>query len=146
MERVTFSNTGTEAVMTAIRLARTVTGRNKIAPGSYHGHFDGTLVKAQTTDGNPQAVPIAPGVPPNIAADVLVLDWESSVTRSDKSPSKNWQPFCCTQQTGRPDLQPKTFLQQLRQLTKESGITLIFDEMVTGFRIHPGGAQAWFWH
>jgi len=52
--------------MTAIRLARTVTDRNKIAlfSGSYHGHFDGTLVKAQTTDGNPQAVPIAPGVPP----------------------------------------------------------------------------------
>jgi len=43
--------------------------------GSYHGHFDGTLVKAQTTDGNPQAVPIALGVPPNIAADVLVLDY-----------------------------------------------------------------------
>jgi glutamate-1-semialdehyde aminotransferase len=47
-------------------------------------------------------------------------------------------------QTTRPDLQPKTFLHQLRQLTEESGIALIFDEMVTGFRIHPGGAQAWF--
>jgi glutamate-1-semialdehyde-2,1-aminomutase len=148
MERVTFSNTGTEAVMTAIRLARTVTDRNKIAlfSGSYHGHFDGTLVKAQTTDGNPQAVPIALGVPPNIAADVLVLDYgnpqslEVIKAHEPELAAVLVEPV----QSSRPDLQPKTFLQQLRQLTKESGIALIFDEMVTGFRIHPGGAQAWF--
>jgi len=74
MERVTFSNTGTEAVMTAIRLARTVTGRNKIAlfSGSYHGHFDGTLVKAQTTDGNPGSANRSWSTPP-IAADVLIM-------------------------------------------------------------------------
>src|SRR4028119_536230 len=70
MERVTFSNTGTEAVMTAVRVARAVTGRNKIVlfSGSYHGHFDGTLAKAQ-------AVPIAPGVLPSFVADILVLDY-----------------------------------------------------------------------
>lgn len=148
MERVTFSNTGTEAVMTAIRLARTVTERNKIAlfSGSYHGHFDGTLVKAQTTDGNPQAVPIAPGVPPNIAEDVLVLDYGNpqSLEVIKAYQQELAAVLVVPVQTDRPDLQPKTFLQQLRQLTKELGITLIFDEMVTGFRIHPGGAQAWF--
>ena len=68
MERVAISNTGTEAVMTAIRLARTVTNRTKVAlfSGSYHGHFDGTLVEAQGVDGNFQAVPMAPGIPKNI--------------------------------------------------------------------------------
>lgn len=148
MERVAFSNTGTEAVMTAIRLARTVTGRNKIAlfSGSYHGHFDGTLVKAQDTDFKPYAVAIAPGIPPNFVADVLVLDYGNP--RSLEVIKVHEQELAAVLvvpvQTSRPDLQPKTFLQELRQLTKASGITLIFDEMVIGFRIHPGGAQAWF--
>jgi len=88
-------------------------------------------------------VPIAPGVPPNIAADVLVLDYGNPQSLEVIKARKNWQPFWLYLQTGRPDLQPKTFLQQLRQLTKESGITLIFDEMVTGFRFIQA-AQAWF--
>jgi glutamate-1-semialdehyde aminotransferase len=64
MERVAISNTGTEAVMTAIRIARTVTNRNKIAlfSGSYHGHFDGTLVEAQGVNGALHSVPMAPGI------------------------------------------------------------------------------------
>ncbi|GET42311.1 aspartate aminotransferase family protein [Microseira wollei] len=148
MERVAFSNTGTEAVMTAIRLARTATGRNKIAlfSGSYHGHFDGTLVKAQTGDGNPRGVAIAPGIPPNIVEDVLVLDYGNpqSLEVIEAHRQELAAILVVPVQTMRPDLQPKMFLQQLRQLTKESGITLIFDEMVIGFRIHPGGAQAWF--
>lgn len=77
MERVAFSNTGAEAIMAAIRLARATTSRNKIAifSGSYHGHFDGTLVKAKELDGNLHTVPIAPGIPPSIVEDVLVLDY-----------------------------------------------------------------------
>ncbi|MFB2923839.1 aspartate aminotransferase family protein [Aerosakkonema funiforme] len=141
MERVTFSNTGTEAVMTAVRIARAVTGRHKIVlfSGSYHGHFDGTLAKAQAT-------PIAPGVLPNFVADILVLDYGNPQSLEIIESHKNELAAVLVEpvQTRRPNFQPKEFLLQLRQLTKESDIPLIFDEMVTGFRIHPGGAQAYF--
>jgi len=92
-------------------------------------------------------VPIALGVPPNIAADVLVLDYGNpqSLEVIKAHEQELAAVLVVPVQTGRPDLQPKTFLQQLRQLTKESGITLIFDEMVTGFRIHPGGTGV-VWH
>jgi glutamate-1-semialdehyde-2,1-aminomutase len=148
MERVAFSNTGTEAVMTAIRLARTVTNRNKIAlfSGSYHGHFDGTLGKAQTENGTLHTVPMAPGIPANLVKDILVLEYGNPESlnvikdRDRELAAVLVEPV----QTSRLNLQPKEFLQQLRQLTKEAEIALIFDEMVSGFRIHPGGAQAWF--
>ncbi|MEQ8997810.1 MAG: aspartate aminotransferase family protein [Coleofasciculus sp. B1-GNL1-01] len=148
MERVALSNTGTEAMMAAIRLARATTGRNKIAmfSGSYHGHFDAVLVKKQTVNGHPQVVPVAPGIPTSILEDVLVLDYGNPHALDI---IKDYQQDLAAVlvepvQSSRPNLQPKVFLQQLRQLTKELGIALIFDEMITGFRIHPGGAQAWF--
>lgn len=148
MERVAFSNTGTEAVMTAVRIARAVTGRNKIAlfSGSYHGHFDGTLAKARTENGNSQTLPIAPGVLPSFVTDVLILDYGNPQSLEIIKAHQNDLAAILVEpvQTRRPNLQPKEFLLQLRQLTKASGIVLIFDEMVTGFRIHPGGAQAYF--
>jgi glutamate-1-semialdehyde-2,1-aminomutase len=148
MERVAFSNTGTEAIMTAIRLARTVTNRNKIAlfSGSYHGHFDGTLVKAQVVNGDLYSVPMAPGIPQNIVKDVLILEYGNphSLDIIKDHESELAAVLVEPVQTSNLSLQPKEFLQQLRQLTKEAGIALIFDEMVSGFRIHPGGAQAWF--
>jgi glutamate-1-semialdehyde-2,1-aminomutase len=147
MERVAFSNTGTEAVMTAIRLARTATNRHKIAlfSGSYHGHFDGTLVKAQTVD-EIHTVPKSPGVPPNMVKDVLVLEYGNprSLDIIKDQECELAAVLVEPVQSRNPSLQPKEFLQQLRQLTKKAGIVLIFDEMITGFRIHPGGAQAWF--
>lgn len=148
MERVAFSNTGTEAVMTAIRLARTATGRDRIVlfSGSDHGHFDGVLVKAQTVNENLHTAPIAPGIPSNFVKDVLVLDYGMPQSLEViKAHAKELAAVLVVPvQTRRPDLQPQEFLQQLKQLTNESGIALIFDEMITGFRIHPGGAQAWF--
>jgi glutamate-1-semialdehyde aminotransferase len=148
MERVAFSNTGTEAIMTALRLARTVTNRTKIAlfSDSYHGHFDGTLGKAQGENGTLHTVPRAPGIPANLVKDILVLEYGNPQSldiikdRERELAAVLVEPV----QTSRLNLQPKEFLQQLRQLTKEAGIALIFDEMVSGFRIHPGGAQAWF--
>lgn len=148
MERVAFSNTGTEAIMTAIRLARSVTNRTKIAlfSGSYHGHFDGTLVEAQEVNGNLQAVPMAPGIPRNIVKDILVLEYGNSQSLDIIKDHEHELAAVLVEpvQTSNLSLQPQEFLQQLRQLTKEAGIALIFDEMVSGFRIHPGGAQAWF--
>lgn len=148
MERVAFSNTGTEAIMTAIRLARTVTNRTKIAlfSGSYHGHFDGTLVKAQPGNGTLHAAAKAPGIPANIVKDILILEYGNphSLDIIKDHESELAAVLVEPVQTSNLSLQPKEFLQQLRQLTKEAGIALIFDEMVSGFRIHPGGAQAWF--
>jgi glutamate-1-semialdehyde aminotransferase len=148
MERVAFSNTGTEAVMTAIRLARTATNRNKIAlfSGSYHGHFDGTLGKAQGENGTLHTVPMAPGIPANLVKDILVLEYGNPQSLNIIKDCDRELAAVLVEpvQTSRLNLQPKEFLQQLRQLTKEAGIALIFDEMVSGFRIHPGGAQAWF--
>ncbi len=148
MERVTFSNTGTEAVMTAIRLARAATGRNKIAmfSGSYHGHFNEALAKAKRVEGKVQTAPAFPGIPQNIVEDVLILDYGNPQSldvirgHNHELAAVLVEPV----QARRLDLQPKEYLQQLRQLTQQLGIALIFDEMVTGFRIHPGGAQAWF--
>ncbi|MBE9016569.1 aminotransferase class III-fold pyridoxal phosphate-dependent enzyme [Chroococcidiopsidales cyanobacterium LEGE 13417] len=148
MERVAFSNTGTEAIMTAIRLARSVTGRNKVAifSHSYHGHSDQTLVQAETVDENLHSVPIYPGIPPSAAEDVLVLDFmhprslDAIAARHQELAAVLVSPI----QRQRPDRDPRMFLHQLRQLTAESGIALIFDEVVTGFRLHPGGAQAFF--
>jgi glutamate-1-semialdehyde 2,1-aminomutase len=145
MERVTFSNTGTEAVMTAIRLARTLTGRQKIAlfANSYHGHFDGTLAERNA---DKQVVPISPGIPPNFVKDVLVLDYGDPLAIETIKGYEQELAAVLVEpvQSGMLHLQPKSFLQELRDVTKKSGIALIFDEMITGFRIHPGGAQAWF--
>lgn len=160
MERVAFSNTGTEAVMTAIRLARAATQRSKIAvfTHSYHGHADGVLVEAQTlperlaklvgktltTRFNARAVPIAPGIP--AAKDTLVLEYGNPDSLQVIQTYRYQIAAILVEpiQTAQPDVQPQEFLQQLRQLTQSSGIALIFDEMVTGFRLHLGGAQAWF--
>ncbi|AUB35492.1 Glutamate-1-semialdehyde aminotransferase [Nostoc flagelliforme CCNUN1] len=146
MERVSFCNSGTEAVMTALRLARTKTGRTKIAifAGAYHGHFDGILAKESLDVLS--TVPLAPGITTNAVADVLVLDYgelqslEILQAHADELAAVLVEPV----QGRRPDLQPREFLQQLRQLTTKAGIALIFDEVLLGFRIHLGGAQAWF--
>ncbi|WP_311774095.1 aspartate aminotransferase family protein [Nostoc sp. UCD121] len=148
MERVTFSNTGTEAVMTAIRIARAVTNRSKIVifSGSYHGHFDGTLVKVRKLEGKLQTVPLTCGIPQSLIEDVLVLDYGNPESLEVIKAHKNELAAVLVEpvQDSNLNLQPQEFLQQLRQLTTELDIALIFDEMITGFRIHPGGAQAWF--
>ncbi|ACC81529.1 hybrid non-ribosomal peptide synthetase/type I polyketide synthase [Nostoc punctiforme] len=146
MERVTFCNSGTEAVMTALRLARTKTGRSKIAifAGSYHGHFDGILAK-ESLDGL-STVPIAPGITANAVEDVLVLDYgEPKSLEILQAHAAELAAVLVEPVQGRnPDLQPREFLQQLRQFTAVAGVALIFDEVLVGFRIHLGGAQAWF--
>ncbi len=148
MERATFCNSGTEAVMTALRLARARTGRTKVAifAGAYHGHSDGTLARAQTIGGRPHSAPLAPGIPAHVVEDLLVLDYgnprslEILREHRDELAAVLVEPV----QSRHPELQPREFLHELRAWTRQAGVVLIFDEMVTGFRIHPGGAQAWF--
>jgi glutamate-1-semialdehyde 2,1-aminomutase len=148
MERVFFSNTGTEAVMSAVRLARAATKRSKIVifSGSYHGHFDGTLVKDKPHEINLSAIPLDAGILPKFVEDVLILEYGNIQSIEQIQSYQNELAAVLVEpvQSSRPYLQPKEFLQQLRQVTQQAGIALIFDEMVTGFRIHPGGAQAWF--
>lgn len=149
MERVTFCNSGTEAVMTALRLARAVTGRSRIAlfTGSYHGTFDGILAKGQeTANGELRTIPMAPGVPQHMVDDVMMLHFDEpgTLTTLRKHANELAAVLLELPQSRRPDLQPDRFLQELRQLTRETGVALIFDEVVSGFRCHPGGAQALF--
>lgn len=148
MERVTFCNTGSEAVMAALRICRTVTGRNKIVvfAGAYHGTFDEVLVKGARVNGKPKALPIAPGVAPNLIESVTVLEYgtpESLAWIRDNA-SELAAVLVETVQSRHPDLQPKEFLKEIREITRAAETPLIFDEVITGFRCHPGGAQAYF--
>ncbi|MBC9909358.1 non-ribosomal peptide synthetase/type I polyketide synthase [Chitinophaga varians] len=148
MDRVSFHNSGTEAVMSAMRLARTTSGKKKIAIflGSYHGYFDGTLAMVEDIEHDHNGIPIAPGVIPNMVADVLVFDYlnpnvvEQIRAHAHELAAVLVEPI----QSRRPGYQPKALLQELRAMTEQEKIILIFDEMITGFRIHPGGVQAHF--
>jgi glutamate-1-semialdehyde aminotransferase/acyl carrier protein len=150
VERVAFCNSGTEAVMAALRLARTVTGRTGVAlfSGSYHGTFDGILVRAGDAagDGRARSIPMAPGIPHHMIENVLVLDYGSPESlrilkeRMHELAAVLVEPS----QSRQPDVQPKAFLHELRRMTAEANTALIFDEVITGFRLHPGGAQALF--
>ena len=148
-ERAAFFNSGTEAVMTALRLARTVTGRSKIAvfSGAFHGTFDGVLVRAgKTPDGKIRAVPLAPGIPEHMIEDVLMLPYNNPESLDILKEHMHELAAVLVEplQSRRPDLQPKGFLQEIRRMTEEAGTALIFDEVVVGFRMHPGGVQALF--
>ena len=149
-ERMTFCNTGSEAVMAALRVARTVTGRNKVVlfAGAYHGMFDEVLVKGVRTK---QGVP---HTPPRSHREFLARSSRTSScsitahrNRSNgfaRTPNDLAAVLVEPVQSRHPHLQPREFLQEIRKITQESGAALIFDEVVTGFRVHPGGCQALF--
>ena len=144
-DRVGLCNTGSEAVMAAIRIARTVTCRNTVVlfTGSYHGTFDEVLVRAGR---NHKGIPAAPGIMADVFDDVRVLDYGTPEAldfirrNADDLAAVLIEPV----QSRRPDFQPREFLKQVREITEASGTCLIFDEVITGFRVHPGGVQAMF--
>ncbi|MEZ4360740.1 MAG: amino acid adenylation domain-containing protein [Kofleriaceae bacterium] len=141
-DRAAFCNTGSEAVMGCMRIARTVTGRSLIAmfTGAYHGIFDEVIVRGTR---KLRSIPAAPGIMPSASQNVLVLDYGTPETmeilrsRAHELAAIIAEPV----QSRRPDFQPVEFLRELRTLTEESGSLLIFDEVVTGFRAHPRGIQ-----
>src|ERR1700730_3500166 len=147
-QRVAFTNTGSEAVLAATRVARTVTGRDKIAvfAGAYHGIFDEVLFRPLTVNGETRTAASAPGVPASAVSQVIVLDYGNPQSldilraRGSEIAAVLVEPV----QSRRLDLQPREFLQELRKVTKETGSALVFDEVFTGFRVEPGGAQAYF--
>lgn len=144
-ERAALCNTGSEAVMGCMRIARTVTGRSKIAifSGSYHGIFDEVIVRGTK---KLKAVPAAPGILPNTAENVVVLDYGTPETLQWLKDNAHDLAAVLVEpvQSRRPDFQPREFLKDVRILTEGSGALLIFDEVITGFRCHPGGTQALF--
>jgi len=144
VERVAYCNTGTEAIMVALRLARTVSGRDKIARfiTSFHGSFDGVLADA----GGDYSQPMALGIPQSMVEDTVVLRYGSDEAFDTirKYGTELAAVLVEPVQTRNPGLQPKEFLHKLRALCSELKIALIFDEIVTGFRIELGGAQAYF--
>ncbi|MEO1014345.1 MAG: amino acid adenylation domain-containing protein [Pseudomonadota bacterium] len=143
-ERVTFCNTGSEAVMAAMRLARTVTGRDTIVTfrDDYHGQFDEVLLKGRLS-GDPTALPGAPGVPRASVANMVVLgygapealDWLRA--NGDEIAAVLVEPI----QSRRPELRPRAFVEEVRRLTTACGAALILDEVVTGFRVARGGVR-----
>ena len=144
-DRAGLCNTGSEAVLGALRVARTVTGRSLVAVfnGSYHGINDEVVIRGNK---KLQAMPGAPGILRNACENMLVLDYgtpealEVLRERADELAAVLVEPV----QSRRPDFQPIEFLKEVRKITEESGTVLIFDEVITGFRMHPGGTQALF--
>ncbi|RCX20929.1 thioester reductase-like protein [Anaerobacterium chartisolvens] len=144
VERVNFCNTGSEAVMAALRIARTVTKRSKVVrfAGSYHGIYDGILAEADDYGTFPQSSGIMQGA----VDDIVVLGYGSpeSLKTIREMGSELAAVLVEPVQSRRPGLQPKEFLQELREITEQTGTVLIFDEMITGFRICAEGAQKHF--
>ncbi|WP_293996513.1 type I polyketide synthase [Sphaerotilus sp.] len=147
-ERVGFFTTGSEAVMVAARLARAVTQRTRIVifTNAYHGTFDGFLAMGWVDDGQPRTYPLADGTPAGMVEDVVVLRYGDArsleVIRgmAHELAAVLVEPV----QSRDPAIQPTEFLHELRQITAASGTALVFDEMIMGFRVHPGGAQHHF--
>lgn len=147
LELVRLVSSGTEATMSALRLARGFTGRSLIVKfeGCYHGHADSLLVKAGSgalTFGNPSSA----GVPPETAAHTVVLDYNdvSQVKRLFSTKGKDIAAVIVEPVAGNMNLvlPAPGFLETLREECTRHGAVLILDEVMTGFRVAPGGAQA----
>jgi len=146
METVRMVNSGTEAVMSAIRLARGVTKRDLIVKfeGCYHGHGDSLLVKAGSGLAS-LGIPDCPGVPADLAKQTLTLPYNDSDKVRELFEKKGKEIACLIVEpiAGNMGVVPpeEGFLQTLREVTQNEGAVLIFDEVITGFRVALGGAQ-----
>ncbi len=149
VEKVRFVNSGTEATMSAVRLARGYTGKKVVVKfdGCYHGHADSFLVKAGSgliTLG----IPGSPGVPEEVVKNTVSIPYNDVDTLERTLRDQDLQIACVIVEpvAGNMGCVPPNpgFLETLRELTRELGIVLIFDEVITGFRLSYGGAQQYY--
>ncbi len=149
VEKVRFVSSGTEATMSAVRLARGFTGRNKVVKfdGCFHGHADSFLIKAGSgvlTLG----IPGSPGVPEDIVKNTISIPYNNEEVLAKTLRAGRDEIACVIVEpvAGNMGVVPPApgFLQTLRSLTGELGIVLIFDEVITGFRLGLGGAQEYY--
>lgn len=149
VDKVRFVNSGTEATMSAVRLARGYTGKKVVVKfdGCYHGHADSFLVKAGSgliTLG----IPGSPGIPDEIVKNTLSIPYNDISVLEQTLRDENLEIACVIVEPVAGNMgcvPPKPgFLEKLRELTSELGIVLIFDEVITGFRLSYGGAQQYY--
>lgn len=149
MQRVAFAVSGTEANSASIRLARAATGRSKIVifSGSYHGHADNVLGRSAGGFGaERRTVPVSAGIPASAVADLLVLDYgePASLEVIEEFAGEIAVVVVEPVQSRNPSPRPVEFVRKLRDVTRDHGIVLMFDEMLTGLRFAPGGAQEFY--
>lgn len=146
MEKVRMVNSGTEATLSAIRLARGATGRDLVVKveGCYHGHVDALLIKAGSGLAT-LAIPGSPGVPEQVAAQTLVVPFNSLDALEQVLEARGRDIACVILEpiAGNMGVIPPAegYLAGVRELTSAQGVVFILDEVMTGFRVHPGGAQ-----
>ncbi|GIV90488.1 MAG: glutamate-1-semialdehyde 2,1-aminomutase [Chloroflexus sp.] len=147
IEQIRFVNSGTEATMSALRLARAATGRRLIVKfnGCYHGHADMLLVQAGSGVAT-LGLPDSPGVPPTVAADTITIEYNDLDAAADLFARRGSEIAAVIVEPIAANMGfvlPKPgFLSGLRELTQQHGAIFILDEVMTGFRVAPGGAQA----
>ncbi|HFC12180.1 MAG TPA: aminotransferase class III-fold pyridoxal phosphate-dependent enzyme, partial [Anaerolineae bacterium] len=144
-ERVSFCNTGSEALMASIRMARTATGRDKVVwfSGDYHGTFDEVLARPQIMRGELHTLPAAPGITADAVKNSYILEYGDPASLDFIREHKDELAAVLieTVQSRHPDNRPIQFVRELRKITEEADMALIFDEVITGFRVHPRGMQ-----
>jgi amino acid adenylation domain-containing protein len=147
-DRASFVCTGSEAVYAAMRLARTCTGRDRIVmfARDYHGNFDEVLVRPVNSKAGPKTMPLAPGIPRDAVKNVVVLPYgtpeamEYIRAHAHELAAVMVEPV----QSRRPEFRPEEFIREVRRVTRKAGALFIFDEVVTGFRFGPRGAQDYY--
>jgi glutamate-1-semialdehyde 2,1-aminomutase len=143
-EMVRLTSSGTEAAMSAVRLARAATGRDAVLKfaGAYHGHSDGLLADAGSGVAT-QGIPATPGVTKAHAADTVVVPWNDREAVDRAVGERELAAIICEPYPANMGvvLPIAGYLQLLRELADSSGALLIFDELITGFRVAPGGVQ-----
>ena len=142
VEMVRLVSSGTEATMTAIRLARGVTGRDKIMKfsGHYHGHADSLLAAGGSGVAN-QGISGSAGVPKSAVADTIVAPWNELPELDESIAALILEPLPANMGIVPPS---PNFLLELRKACDSKGVLLIFDEVITGFRLSKGGASQWY--
>lgn len=148
MDRVTLANTGTEAVLGAVRAARTATGKDRIAvfDTDYHGMIDQFMVRGVHFKDTTRALPSSPGVPRFLVENNLVLDYDDpNVLKKLEASVKDLAAVVIEPvQAQNPHWQHPELIKKVRELTQKHGVALIFDEIINGFRLSQRGAQDWY--